>query len=157
MEQDEELPREAETIDHHLRLIRRALLRGFEADRRRAGLTATQTLAMTILAQALDENQDGLTIRELHDRMGLAQSTVSSLVERLERKQLVRRVMDLQDRRCTRVVLMDAVKAYLEQTGPMTRLSPLISALQQATGEERRTIVEGLAILHRLVGSESGL
>ncbi len=154
-EPGDELRRDAEIIDQHLRQIRRMVLRAFVADEREVGLTAPQLQAMTMLAESLRENRDGMTIRELSERMGLAQSTVSSLVERLERKQLVRRFVDSSDRRYTRVVLTDAVKSYLEQMGPRGRSSPLAIALEAATEKERQTVLDGLAILHRFLAAVS--
>lgn len=143
--------REAEVIDRHLRMIRRALLQAYDADKSRIDLTAPQMQALEILAEVLQEKQEEMTIRELTKRMGLAQSTVSGLVERLERKKLVIRQVDPSDRRCTQIVLTDAVKSYLEHSRLEKRLNPLAEALQQANEEERKTILDGIAILHRLV------
>jgi len=148
MEYPADLVRDAEAIDHSLRMIRRALRRAYEADERRAGLTGPQTLAMTVLSQALHRGQDGLTIHELCERMGLAQSTVSSLVGRLERKELVRREVDAQDRRCTRVVLAATVKQYLHR---QERNGPLVAVLQRATAQERQAVRDGLDTLQRLL------
>lgn len=153
---DDKVLRQAEAVDQHLRQIRRALVQAFEADKLAAGLTVPQMHAMAMLAQSQREGPNPLTVRELSERMGLAQSTVSGLVERLERKRFVRRLADPADRRCTRVMLTDAVKSYLEQTAPWRRLSPLIAALQQATDGERQTVVEGIAILCRLLAGEPG-
>ncbi|HEY3344052.1 MAG TPA: helix-turn-helix domain-containing protein [Anaerolineaceae bacterium] len=72
---------------------------------------------------------DDLSICELSRQMGLAQSTVSSLVERLERKQLVHRQSDPADRRFTRVCLSDEVRSYLGRSGQEKRLSPSSRAL----------------------------
>ncbi len=143
-----EVIRDAETVDRQLRLIQRAIRRAFAADERRAGLTGPQTQAMTALAQALRAGQDGLTIRELGERLGLAQSTVSSLVMRLEQKKFVVRQVAPADRRCTRVVLVEGVKSYLDQD---PRLGRLAEVLQEASEEERRAVLDGLGTLLRLL------
>jgi MarR family transcriptional regulator, organic hydroperoxide resistance regulator len=150
---------DAETIDQQLRLIRRAIRSAYETDERRAGLTGAQTHArvsltgpqmhaMAVLAQALREGVDGMSIRALSERMGLAQSTVSGLVERLEQKQVVRREVDANDRRCTRVLLVDAVKSYLGQD---QRLGPLVDVMEQASDAERQAVLDGLSTLLRLL------
>ena len=164
MTSNERLVHEAETIDQHLRLIRRAIRRAYEAGEQqagltgaqrhaRAGLTGPQMHAMAVLGQALREGVDGLSIRALGERMGLAQSTVSGLVERLEQKQLVRREVDATDRRSTRVLLVDAVKAYL---GQEQRLGPLVNVLEQASDAERQVVLDGLGTLLRLLTGSSG-
>jgi DNA-binding MarR family transcriptional regulator len=129
-------------------MVRRALRRAYEADERRAGLTGPQTLAMTVLAKALHSGQDGLTIREMGEQMGLAQSTVSSLVDRLERKELILRESDPLDRRCTRVALAAPVKQYLHL---QERHGPLVAVMQRATADERQTVLTGLSTLLRLL------
>ncbi len=66
MTSNERLVHEAETIDQHLRLIRRAIRRAYEAGEHRAGptgaqrharagLTGPQMHAMAVLGQALRE------------------------------------------------------------------------------------------------------
>ncbi len=147
------LVQDAETIDHQLRMIRREMRRAYEADERRVGLTGPQTHAMAVLAAALREHQNSMTIRELSQRMGLAQSTVSGLIERLERKKLVRRQIDPDDRRCTRVLLAEAVKAYLDQRQPP---GPLVAVMERATAEERKVVLDGLSTLLQLLMRSSG-
>ncbi len=144
---------DAQTIDHRLRMIRREMRRAYEADERRVGLTGPQTHAMAVLAAALREHQHSMTIRELSERMGLAQSTVSGLIERLEKKKLVRRQIDPDDRRCTRVVLAKAVKTYLDQR---QRPGPLVAVVEQATAEERKVVLDGLSTLLQLLMRSSG-
>ncbi len=153
MERRDKLIQDVETIDHQLRMIRREVRRAYEADERRAGLTGPQTHAMIVLVRALHEGRDGITIRELSEQMGLAQSTVSSLIERLERKKLLQRQVDPDDRRRTRVVLVEAVKAYLEQHQPS---SSLAAVMEQASAEERKVVLDGLSTLLRLLKKSSG-
>lgn len=151
---DEGLLCDAEAIDQYLRSIRRTLLQAYAADQQRLGLTLPQLQAMAILARGLQDNQDGMTIRALSERMGLAQSTISSLVERLERKQLVSRQVDPADRRYTRIHLTNAVRSYLQYVGPEGHLRPLFSALERASAQERKTICDGFATLHRLLNDQ---
>lgn len=60
--------------------------------------------------------QDGLTITELGDRMFLKASTITSLVDRMERDGLVRRERNEADRRVVKIYLtekaMDLKKQY---------------------------------------------
>jgi MarR family transcriptional regulator, organic hydroperoxide resistance regulator len=152
MRSPDELIRDAETIDRQLRLIQRAIRRSFQADERRAGLTGPQTQALTVLTQALRGGQDGLTVGELSERLGLAQSTVSGLVMRLEQKQLVQRQVDPVDRRHTRVVLAEVVKSYLDDA---PRRGLLVDVLQWASEHERRAVLDGLGTLLRLLTGQA--
>ena len=155
MEIDPELIRKAEAIDEDLRFIRHAMLQVYEAEKSRAGFTVPQVNALYALAHSASTQPEGMTMKELCEKMGLAQSTVSGIIDRLERKKIVRRVVDGADRRCTRIVLTELVKAYLEKTAPLIRLGPLVSALQHASDNERQTILAGLTTLRRLLTETS--
>lgn len=152
MEHNEELLRDAKLIEQQVSFIRRTLLRAFDADKNKISLTSPQLQALAALTQG--PQPKGITLKELSERMGLAQSTVSGIVERLEQKKLVNRLTDPTDRRRTRIAITERVQTYMQQDEPLRRLGPLVLALQQATSEERKTIVEGLTLLQRLLESE---
>jgi DNA-binding MarR family transcriptional regulator len=149
MDQDEELLRDATLIEQQVSFIRRTLLRAFDPDKRRISLTSPQMQALAMLTQT--PQPENMTLKDLSERMGLAQSTVSGIVERLEHKQLVHRLTDPTDRRRTRIEITERVKTYMQQDEPLRRLGPLVLALQQATDDERKRVVEGLALLQRLL------
>ena len=149
MEHDKELLRDAKLIEQQVSFIRRTLLRAFDPDKRRISLTSPQMQVLAMLTQA--PQPEGMTMKELSERMELAQSTVSGIVERLEQKRLVRRLTDIADRRRTRIEVTERVKTYMQQDEPLRRLGPLVRALQQATDDERVTVLEGLALLQRLL------
>ncbi len=152
MEHNEELLRDAKLIEQQVSFIRRTLLRAFDADKNKISLTSPQLQALAALTQG--PQPKGITLKELSERMGLAQSTVSGIVERLEQKKLVNCLTDPTDRRRTRIAITERVQTYMQQDEPLRRLGPLVLALQQATSEERKTIVEGLTLLQRLLESE---
>ncbi len=151
---DDELLREVEEIEQHLHLIRREMHRVIEDDQRRMQLTPPQTQAMIALIQA--NRPDGLTLRELSERVGLAHSTVSGIVDRLERQGLVRRQLNPADRRSTRIEVTDSVKAYIQQQLPAHLHGPLLDALRRATRAERAAILTGLSTLRRLLMAAEG-
>ncbi|MDR3575496.1 MAG: MarR family transcriptional regulator [Anaerolineaceae bacterium] len=155
MTTDPELIRKAEAIDEDLRFIRRAILQVYETEKNRAGLTPPQVNALYALTHSAVTHPEGMTLKELCEKMGLAQSTVSGIVDRLVRKKIVRRLVDYADRRCARIVLTEPVKNYLEKTAPLVRVGPLVGALQRANSDERRTILAGLSTLRRLLGENN--
>lgn len=149
---DAKLLRTAEALDHDLRLIRRALVRAFEADKDRASLTPPQLHAMAILTRP--SSVEGLTVTELRAQMGLSQSTVSGIVARLERRGLIRRFADAADRRYTRIAVTEEVKRYMQQDAVAQRLGPLVRALAHASAAERRSMVSGIRALREILTSE---
>jgi len=146
---DNELLQEVEEIEQHLRLIRREMRRVIEDDQRRMSLTAPQTQAIITLVQAL--HPEGLTLKELSERMGLAHSTVSGIVDRLESQGLVRRQVNSADRRSTRIDVTESVKAYIQQRLSAHLHGPLLGALRRATKAEREAILTGLSTLRLLL------
>lgn len=55
--------------------------------------------------------QDGISLRELADKTGLAATTLTSMVDRMEKAGLVQRVPDKIDRRKTLLALTDKAKS----------------------------------------------
>ena len=129
-----------------------------EARRLPVALTPPQLLAMQTLVEAArpglesgDTPGEGLSLSALSTRMGLAHSTTSGIVDRLERLGLVRRVPRPDDRRFAIVQLADAVSAWVRDDLPSRKSAPLSAALRRATSEERTAIREGVATLDRLL------
>jgi DNA-binding MarR family transcriptional regulator len=121
-------------------------------------LTAPQLLAMTILVEAAqdpappgDRCGGGLAMSALSKHMGLAHSTTSGIVDRLERLGLLRRVPRSDDRRIVGVELTDAVADWVRHELPAKNARPLAVALQRATSAQRAAVREGIATLEQLI------
>ncbi|WP_372893950.1 MarR family winged helix-turn-helix transcriptional regulator [Rhodosalinus sp.] len=84
------------------RILRATELYGRELART-AGLTPVQVRVLQIVAM-----RDGVTPKELSAQMGVSQATVSTLLDRLSAKGMLRRERSSRDRRQTNVVLTDA-------------------------------------------------
>ena len=145
---DEELLAAAEIISTDLQTVWRALRRTVEKDIEDSGLTVPQVNVLDALAE-----NDGLSLKDLSQQVGLAHSTVSGIVDRLERQGFVHRQPDAQDRRFTRIFLSEQVMSYLRHDLPGRRLRSLAEVLKNGTAEERARIVEGLSILRRMLGT----
>ena len=150
---DNDLLRDAQAVDRALQVIHREMRRPAEQGMNRAPVTVPQMRALGILTQP--ENLDGMALKELTQAMSLSQSTVSGIVERLERMKFVRRQVDARDRRRSRIVAADEVKHYVQKEVMEQRLGALIKALGSASGAQRGMIREALETLERLlVGTE---
>src|ERR1700719_4877595 len=88
----------AEEIDLHLRAIRQVLRRPVEAEFARGCLTGPQRSVMHVVVQS-----DGVSLKDLSKQVGLAHSTVSGIIDRLEKQGLVERKTDTCDGRISRI------------------------------------------------------
>lgn len=73
-----------------------------------AGLTAAQIRVLQIVSE-----QGDVTQKAIAARMGVSQPTMSSLIDRLEKKQLVERHPSRLDRRQTNIIITDAGTAAI--------------------------------------------
>jgi DNA-binding MarR family transcriptional regulator len=147
---DGDLLREADAITDDVRAIRLILKRPIVEAIAAGGLTAPQVgvLRALVLARA-----EGMSLKDLSAELGLAHSTVSGIVDRLERRGLARRIADEADRRVTRIVPSDEVRSYVRSGATLHHPAPLVEALRRASVEERSRIRDGLETLRRLLES----
>ncbi len=94
-------------IDYIIRIKGREILKDFN-------ITVPQFTALQILI-----HNEGLTIGELSQKMGLACSTITDLVDRMEKNNLVVRKRDEKDKRVVRVEVLhkgyEIVEKVLEE------------------------------------------
>jgi DNA-binding MarR family transcriptional regulator len=149
---------DAARISGHLDAIRRVVRESIWAAARSypVPLTPPQVLALHVLVDEVRESGGGLSLSELSRRMGLAHSTVSGIVTRLEHRGMLRRTPYPDDRRYVRIELARPVRDWVERELPAARLAPLAAALAGASEEERATVVRGLDTLERLIGRPRG-
>ena len=140
----------AQEIDQHLRAVRQSLRQPVEAEFAKGGLTGPQRSVMHVLVHS-----SGLSLKELSRQVGLAHSTVSGIVDRLEKQGLVERRTDSHDRRVTKIAASARVRNYVRNTLPVLEIHPLEEALGRAKPAERAAILEGLRILRRLASPHS--
>lgn len=80
------------------------------------GVTVAQSF---ILLSLLEE--DGQNIKTLAERLSLDSSAVTGLVDRLEKEQLVRRSVDIEDRRAFQIFLTENGREVSEAILPIAR------------------------------------
>jgi DNA-binding MarR family transcriptional regulator len=138
----------AQVIELDIREINQALRQPLEAQYARGQLTAPQRIVM----QALFHSQ-GMSLKDLCERVSLSHSTVSGIVDRLQAKGLVERSTDTADRRLTRIVVTAVVREFMQDKAPRLTAQPLIEALGRVTVQERKVIARGLRILRKALDS----
>lgn len=112
-------------------------------------LTGPQGMMMGILSH------DGeMKISDLSEKIGLSNSTVSGIIDRLEKQGLVERIRSLDDRRVVYVkVSNDFQKNCKKNFSKIEKTFEV--ALNKATPEEIEIIIKGLDTLEQLMDNQS--
>lgn len=111
------------------------------------GLSASQFEILRILWQ-----QDNLTIGELSQFCCCAPPNITGLVDRLEKKGLLRRTVDLGDRRISRIVLTEEGQKLREPTAQVVR--KYLSIFQVFQPDELSELVGLLKMFYRHLEGE---
>lgn len=96
--------------------------------------------------QHLKNNQD-ITIGELSNKMFLACSTITDLVDRMEKNELVKRVRDDKDRRVVRVQVLEKGNELINEV-LHARRNYLADVLKELCEKERELILEGISKIY---------
>jgi DNA-binding MarR family transcriptional regulator len=125
---------------------------------RRANLTGPQLTVIKILEQIGD-----LSLSELSDKLRAQNSTVTGIIDRMEREGLAQRVRSTEDRRVVRIRLTEK-GAKLAQEIPVEPMVILRNALASLTVSESKELLRIFtkvakrirAIVRRDVGEDTG-
>lgn len=140
----------AHAVELDLREISQALRRPLDAEYARGQLTAPQRIVMQVLFHS-----EGMSLKELCERVALSHSTVSGIVDRLQAKGLVARSTDDTDRRLTRIAVTPVVRQFMQEQAPRLTAQPLIEALSRLSEQDRRAIGRGLRLLRGALDPEA--
>ena len=110
-------------------------------------ITSPQFIALQLLIDGGD-----LTIGELSEKNGLAFSTTTDLVDRLEKNKLVERIRDTNDRRVVRIHVLDKGKRIIKEV-IKKRQDYLGDVLTNFSKEQSETLNELLHLLHMEMNS----
>jgi DNA-binding MarR family transcriptional regulator len=136
----------AQDLEARLLGIRRKMRQRLEAEYARGEVTGPQRLVM----QALVGSQ-GMSLKDLSAKVSLAHSTVSGIVDRLEKRGFLNRKVLESDHRVTQITVSKAVREFLEKQAPDLTLHPLLNAMRRASKAERIVVRQGLETLERLM------
>lgn len=136
----------AQRLEAQLEAIRRKMRRHLEAEYARGGVTGPQRLVMHALVTSGE-----MSLKELSARVSMAHSTVSGIVDRLEKRGFLKRRVQASDRRVTRIAVSKPVREFLDKRAPELALHPMLNALRRATGTERTAVRKGIETLERLL------
>jgi DNA-binding MarR family transcriptional regulator len=140
---DDQLKNDAEQLVQYVRTIRSMLKQVENVDITPIDLTPAQVGVLRELATT-----DGLSLKELSQRLGLAHSTVSGIVDRLALRGFVQRRADATDRRFNRIYLEPTVTNYMDNVFYSQRSATLARAIADIPAEERQQIIASFARIH---------
>lgn len=128
-------------IDYIIRRKGREILSDFD-------ITVPQFSALQILI-----NQGNMTIGDLSEDMSLACSTITDLIDRMEKSELVIRSKDEKDRRVVRIKVLAKGHNVLDEV-LKRRIKFLDSKLTGLSGEEKKNLDKGLDSLYDAMKDE---
>lgn len=126
-------------------LLKHNMMRGFED----MGITAPQGMVIGTLSKL-----GQIKISDLSERLGLSNSTVSGIVDRLEKQHFVERIRSEEDRRVVYVKLTSKFQE-MHKGFHLKAEDNIASITAKATPEELNKITEGLEALKRLLEREN--
>lgn len=111
---------------------------------RDSGLTVPQADVVFTLG-----NTDGLTFGEIGERTLITKGTLTGIVDRLDKKGLVRCLQDPEDRRCTRVRLTAKGKALFRREFPR-QIQYLKLRFDRLSASQQRSALRALRRLREI-------
>jgi DNA-binding MarR family transcriptional regulator len=137
---------QATEIEGDLAAIRRLMRQPLETEYAKGNVTVPQKAVMHVVVQT-----PGVTLKDLSQAVSLAHSTVSGIVDRLEKRGFIERRPDAADGRISRIHPSAAVAEFLRDRMPALRSGPLNSALARASVEDRKRMISALRRLRELL------
>jgi DNA-binding MarR family transcriptional regulator len=134
----------AQAIDRDLRAIRVQIRRPLETEITRGNLTGPQLSVMRALVQS-----EGMSLKDLSASLGLAHSTVSGIIDRLQSRGMVQREINDTDKRSSRIVVTEKVRKFVRETMPGLNIHPLVKALGTISTAQQRAIARTLKLLRQ--------
>ena len=92
-------------------------------------------------------NEENITIGELSSKMYLACSTITDLIDRMEKNHLVKRIRDEKDRRVVRILVLDKGHEIINEVLDVRR-NYLKETLKDLNEEEKDFILRGISMIY---------
>lgn len=113
-----------------------------------AGVTAAQIRVLQILAE-----NDSATVTDISSSMGVSQATISAMIDRLAKKQLVERQTSRKDRRVTDIFITDAGRQTIERA-PDPLQQEYVTKFESLEDWEQAMIVASLERVASMLGAD---
>jgi MarR family transcriptional regulator, organic hydroperoxide resistance regulator len=140
------LAAQAEQMERDLAAIQRVLRRPLETQ-----IAANQVTAPQIALMREVVARPGMSLKQLSRALSLAHSTVSGIVDRVEKRGMIDRRPDPVDGRVSRIFPAAAVTQFVRRQIPALARRPLRRALERASTQETEAIASALRRLRELL------
>jgi len=127
------------------RNFNRTLRHEFHGLMQDSGFTFPQLSVISILAKSGEHK-----VSDISKKMGLSDSTVSGILDRLEQKEIVERKRDKDDRRVVKIYLSKGSQEICQEFH-RKRKEYFTHLLKELSEQEINDIIKGLEILNRVV------
>lgn len=134
-------------------VLLRQIIRATELHDKQLSRVTSLTMPQLMSMQTL-HMQGPLTVGALAKQMNLTQATVTSILDRLEKKLLITRVRSQEDKRKV-LVYPTAEGLSLIKSAPATLQDRLITAFEQMHGWEQSMIISSLERISTVLGADT--
>jgi len=94
-----------------------------------------------------------MKVTELSKKLGLTNSTVSGIIDRLEKQQLIERIRNTEDKRVVMIKISDKFRDKHENHMKIAEVE-IEKLFRKASIEEIDKIIDGLDVLKKIIGDE---
>ena len=133
-------------MERDLGAIRHSMRKPLEAEVAQGDLTVPQKAVMHLVVR-----HHGISLKDLSRQLSLAHSTMSGIVDRLEKRGLIERRSSQHDGRVSCIYPSPDVANFVRDRIPALARGPLQVAMQRATAAERDMIESALRRLRELL------
>lgn len=141
-----EIAEQAQRMEGDLSAIRRVMRQPLESEFQRGDLTPPQTAVMRVVVR-----HRGISLKDLSRDVSLSHSTVSGIIDRLEKRGLIQRRPDPGDGRFVRIYPTAPVTRFIRHEMTALVCGPLQNALSAASPEERTQLESAVRRLRQLL------
>lgn len=131
----------------------RRIIRATDMQSKRMMKICGLTIPQVMVLRAIDILGD-VTVKKISDDVSLSQATVTTILNRLEDRQLVERVRSVKDRRIVNARLTDAGKTILASAPPLLH-EEFISRFENLDNQEKIKILSSLQQVASMMDAES--
>jgi DNA-binding MarR family transcriptional regulator len=144
-----EIAEQAQRMEGDLSAIRRVMRQPLESQFERGDLTPPQTAVMRVVVR-----HQGISLKALSRDVSLSHSTVSGIIDRLEKRGLIQRRPDPGDGRFVRIRATARVRRFIRHEMTALVCGPLQNALLAASPEERTKLESAVRRLRELLEAQ---
>lgn len=131
----------------------RQIIRSIDLHSRKLNKSTGLTGPQLVILQALEQGGENHTIRELSNRVNLSQATVTTILDRLESKNLVVRQRSSIDKRKVHVLLTETGHGLLTDS-PKALQDEFISKFQSLEEWEQNLLLSSVQRIARMMNAE---